>query len=330
MKIAALLPHVEIFGGVRRYLEIGNEISKRGHTFVLFHPKGEKPVWLEFRGIVQPFSRLGEDDFDVGLCSEYSILSQFDRLRARTKFFYFVLEGHKMEKEAARKDYKFLGNSQGICRRIEKKYGVSCFKASGGVDPDIFYPQEGERPGVERGEFRILAYGRIYRRRKGVRQVIKACEKLRRKFPGLKLIFFDSRVAGEERDSRVLIRTSIPFEFHLNLPQSRMAWLFSQADLFVSAERRAGWSNTTAEAMACRLPVVCTTSGTRDFALHNKTALVVPFPLSFLLSRQMERMIRDESLRRRLAHAGFEKIREFTWSALADSLEKIFEEQRTV
>jgi hypothetical protein len=35
MKIAALLPHVEVFGGIRRYIEIGNEITRREHKFVL-------------------------------------------------------------------------------------------------------------------------------------------------------------------------------------------------------------------------------------------------------------------------------------------------------
>ena len=72
MKIAALLPHVEIYGGVRRYLEIGNALARRGHRFVLHHPTGEKPGWLEFLGETKTFSGLGEESFDIGLCSEYS------------------------------------------------------------------------------------------------------------------------------------------------------------------------------------------------------------------------------------------------------------------
>ena len=74
MKIAALLPHVEVFGGVRRYLEIGNEFAQTGLQFVLFHPEGNKPEWLEFKGAAKPFSSLDEESFDIGLCSEYSVL----------------------------------------------------------------------------------------------------------------------------------------------------------------------------------------------------------------------------------------------------------------
>jgi glycosyltransferase involved in cell wall biosynthesis len=327
MKIAALLPHVEVFGGVRRYLEIGNALVKKGHTFVLFTPQGEKPEWLEFSGVTRPFAAVEDDDFDVGLSSEYSILPYFERLKAKAKFFYFLLEGHKKEGEVVRKNFFFLGNSKGICRRFERKFGIHCYRAPGGVNPEIFYPikktsASSKTPG---SDFKILCYGRIYRKRKGVRHVIKAVERLYRRFPRLELIFFDSLVGQARLDPRSLIKTRVPHEFHLNLPQSRMAWLFSQADLFVSAERRAGWANTAAEAMACGLPVICTASGSLDFAVPGRTALVVPFAHPFFLRRAIKRLILDENLRSRLAQAGYEKISEFTWPALAARLEEILQ-----
>lgn len=322
MNIAVLLPHVEVFGGVRRYIEVGNALIRRGHRFVLFTPAGKKPDWLEFRGEVKTFEAILAEEFEVGVCSEYSILPQFDRLKARAKFFYFVLEGHKKEKDVARRHYYYLGNSEGICRRIERKYKVRCFRAPGGINPEIFFPL----PRQLGREFRILCYGRIYKKRKGVRQVINAVEKLHQKNPHVRLIFFDSLVGEEKRDPRPLVRTPVPHEFYLDLPQNRMAWLFSQADIFVSAERRAGWANTAAEAMACRLPVVCTPSGSRDFAVHNETALVVPFAHPILLRRQIKRLLGDTALRERLSEAGYRKISEFTWDAFAERLEVIFQE----
>ncbi len=327
MKIAALLPHVEIYGGVRRYLEIGNQFASRGRSFVLFTPKGKRPAWLEFAGSVRPFAAIGEESFDIGLCSEYSVLSEFSAIKARAKFFYFVLEGHKQEKDVAGRDFHFLGSSEGICRRIERRYHVHCWRAPGGINPAIFYPvaSKNSPAGAASGDdFKILSYGRIYKKRKGIRQVIKAAQTLHREFPGLRLIFFDSLVGEDRRDPRPMIKTGVPHEFHLNLPQSRMAWLFSQANAFVSAERRAGWANTAAEAMACRLPVVCTRSGTEDFAFHEKTALVVPFAHPFFLQRQIRRLILEPELRERLAASGHEAIRAFTWQALAARLEEIF------
>jgi glycosyltransferase involved in cell wall biosynthesis len=326
MKIAALLPHVEVFGGVRRYLELGSEFARRGHSFILFHPKGGRPDWLEFQGETRPFSALPDDSFDVALCSEYSILPQFESLRAAAKYFYFVLEGHQREKDVVRKNFKFLGNSEGICRRMERKYGITCHRAPGGINARIFHPAA-DKPA--RDTFNVLCYGRIYKRRKGVRHVIRAVESLYTEFPNLRLVFFDTLVGLDKRDPRPLIKTEVPHDFHLNLPQDRMAWLFSLADLFVGAEARAGWSNTSAEAMACRLPVICTKSGTRDFAFHNRTALVVPFPHPFFLRRAIRRLIEDAALRDRLAAAGYDKIQEFTWAALADRLLRLFAEGST-
>ena len=325
MKIAALLPHVEVFGGVRRYLELGNEFARRGHSFVLFHPQGGRPDWLDFQAETRPFSSLAADSFDIALCSEYSILPQFESLRAASKYFYFVLEGHKKEKEIVRKKFLFLGNSEGICRRMERKYGILCHRAPGGINTRIFHPAP-DKP--VRETLNILCYGRIYKRRKGVRHVIRAVESLYSEYPRLRLVFFDTLVGADRRDPRPLIKTDVPHDFYLNLPQDRMAWLFAQADIYVGAELRAGWSNTSAEAMACRLPVICTKSGTRDFAYHNRTALVVPFRRPFFLRREIRRLIEDSTLRERLAAAGYDKIREFTWERLADRLLDIFENRK--
>lgn len=321
MKIAGLLPHMEVWGGVRRYLELGNELIRKGHNFIIYTPEGKPPVWLEFKGQTRPFSQLFKEQHDVAICSEYSLLPQFQALSSRVKFFYFVLAGHRWEKIVVRQPYRFLANSSGLSRRIEKRYRVRCEVAAGGINPDLFYPLVSDRPG---NEFRVLCYGRLYRRRKGIQRVVRAVEKLHRKYPRVKLLLFDSPVEGEKRDPRELLQTSIPYEFFWNLPQTSLAWMYSQADIFVSAERRAGWSNPTAEAMACGVPVICTPSGTEDFAIPNQTAIVVRWPLPFILKREIEKIMRAEDLRRRLSLAGRQKILEFTWSSLADRLEKIF------
>jgi glycosyltransferase involved in cell wall biosynthesis len=323
VRIAALLPHIQVFGGVRRYLELGTQFVRHGHEFTLFHPAGGPPDWLPFAGRTLPFSAIGNESFDIGLCSEYSVLDRFSLLPASRKYFYFVLEGHKREREVARSGLRLLANSEGLARRIERKYGAACLRAPGGINPDLFHPLPAASP---RDTFNVLCYGRIYKRRKGIRHILSALDGLAGRTPNLRLILFDSLVGDDRRDPRPMIRTRVPFEFHLDLPQDRMAWLFGQADLFVSAELRAGWSNTTAEAMACRVPVVCTPSGTRDFAFDGRTALVAPFPAPFLLRRRIRRMIENPGLRRRLAEAGYEKIGDFAWSALAEKLLGLFAE----
>jgi glycosyltransferase involved in cell wall biosynthesis len=154
--------------------------------------------------------------------------------------------------------------------------------------------------------------------------VIRAAGGLSGRVPGLKLLFFDTLVGQDKRDPRPFIKTRLPYEFYLDLPQSRMAWLYSRADVFVSAERRAGWANTAAEAMACRVPVICTASGTRDFAVNGESALVVPASHPYFLRKAILRLARDPALRGRLADAGLRSISRFTWEALAVPLEAHF------
>jgi hypothetical protein len=68
MRIGLFLPHVGVFGGVRRYLELGNEWVAMGHDVTLHHPTGEPPAWLPFAGRTRPLAEAvhGESDLAIG------------------------------------------------------------------------------------------------------------------------------------------------------------------------------------------------------------------------------------------------------------------------
>jgi len=108
----------------------------------------------------------------------------------------------------------------------------------------------------------------------------------------------------------------------MNPTQRELADLYGEADLFVSAERRAGWCNTAAEAMACgarwlhaeREPKI------RDQRRHRGrgslgAVVLGPVPGSRALLRDAER-------RRALGGAGTLKIQEFSWERTADRIER--------
>src|SRR5712691_8094530 len=56
--IAAILPHLEVFGGIRRYLSLGNAWRALGHRVVLFTPAGRPPTWMRFDGEVRPWDAI--------------------------------------------------------------------------------------------------------------------------------------------------------------------------------------------------------------------------------------------------------------------------------
>jgi len=321
LRIGAIVPHLLLFGGVRRYLELGNCFVARGHEFSIYTPEGAPPAWFPFRGEVRRLDSLESHEHDVLMSGSPELLTYLDRGRAKVRVFYLQLEGIEGERRIiCSGKYRIMVNSSGLAKRVKKRYGVTPLEQGrGGVNPDLFHPVE--RGGG--GALRVICYGRTSRPRKGTRFVVQAVRSLRRKGCAVELDLFDTVDSGEP-DPRIGFDPGVPFRFYLNLPQDRMAALYGAADVFVSAEHRAGWSNTAAEAAACGLPVVCTRSGTDDFAVHGLTALVIPGRLPFLIARAVERIYRDRDLGLRLGVAARQRVLDFTWQAVCARMEGVF------
>lgn len=317
-RVAAVLPHLGLYGGNLRYVELGNALTDSGVEFTLATPDGNRPDFLEYRGRVATFEELRADPPDVLLASEQNLFDTFRELPAGRKFFYFIIEGTKREAEIARTPrLEILANSSGMAARLRKRYGVRAVPIVGGINLKLFHPpadDERERRPPER--FAVIANGRFSRRRKGTRIVAAAMDRLARRHAGLELRLFDAstvdHVAAIPEDFRCGVRVRLD----LDVPREQLRLQYGAADLFVSAEKKAGWSNLTIEAMACGIPVVCTSSGTTDFAIDGETALVVPRRAA-AIAGAIGRLRGDEALRTRLAAAGLAKAREFAWERTA-------------
>jgi glycosyltransferase involved in cell wall biosynthesis len=139
----------------------------------------------------------------------------------------------------------------------------------------------------------------------------------------VRLVLFDDVGVGNERDPREHIRARVPVEFHVNPKQAELAGIYRGCHLLVSAERRAGWSNTVAEAMACGTPVVCTPSGTTDMALHGETACVARWRHAWALARGMRELCENPEATLALRNRALERIGRFAWPSVADRIEEI-------
>jgi glycosyltransferase involved in cell wall biosynthesis len=319
-EIAVIIPHLDLYGGNLRYVELGNALTARGVDFTIATPEGTRPDYLPFHGRTATLTELRRDPPRILLASEQRIFDEFVTFPAGSRFFYFILERTTREKEIARSGVPLLANSSGLVRRLRRRYRVDASPVIGGVNVSLFHPLAPEERELRRpGSFRVLAHGRFSRRRKGSRLVARAVDRLARSRPGMELSFFDSSTidhrAGIPEDFRCRARVRLDRD----IPREQLRIVYGSADLFVSAEKRAGCSNTTIEAMACGVPVVCTRSGTTDFAIAGETALVVP-RTAWHLRRAIARMMGDPGLRERLAAAGLARARAFSWERTADQL----------
>ncbi|MCA9024423.1 MAG: glycosyltransferase [Planctomycetaceae bacterium] len=112
---------------------------------------------------------------------------------------------------------------------------------------------------------------------------------------------------------------------HLIGRQSDTAPLLQAADLFVLSSRWEGMPNVLLEAMAAGLPCVATNvEGVSELILDGETGLTAqPNPPS--LSKQMERLLTDQSLSSRLASAGQAHVREqFSWEQTIAGFEAVW------
>ena len=80
LSIAAVLPHLRVFGGIRRYLSLGQMWTDWGHEVVLYTPDGAPATWLPFAGTVRSFRELGDRPHDVALTPQPALLGALARI----------------------------------------------------------------------------------------------------------------------------------------------------------------------------------------------------------------------------------------------------------
>ncbi len=316
MNIGVILPTINLWGGVKRFLELGNRFHTMGHSMRVFTPEGKPPEWFSFNGATSKIQDIHKHPLDALFITELPFLQNLLDSSAKVKAFYHVLKTENIKPVLNHKDVHIFVNSSNLYDFDCKKYGISPVKAFGGVSITDCIPSKREQS----QEFIVLTYGRLLMKRKGTRFVIKACERLYKKHRNLKLLLFDTPVDKRSQELIDSFSCKVPFEFLLNHPPQENHTLFQRADVFVIAEKNAGWSNTCAEAMAAGTPVIATRSGTKDFLFHNKTGLVVSRN-SFSIGRAVDKLINNPNLAQQLAKSGNEEIKRFSWEHLAQSIE---------
>jgi len=315
MKISLFLPHVGVFGGVRRMIELGNAWMSQGHDVTLYHPQGRPPAWLPFHGEVAPLSCAGEEEAELAVCAEIHTFDVFRAHRARIHLYYCVIERDiGLKRALADADILLAANSGPLRRSVARAAHRQVLDGAGGIHLGQFRPNPMER---RPAPVRLLLNGRRTRPKKGTDLVLAALRGLGSDVPPFEVVLFDALDPEDARDPRRGAKLPADARYVLNPTQEELVKLYQSAHIFVAAERKAGWCNTALEAMACGAAVVCTTSGTQDFARHEMNALVVPLRHPWFLRAAIRRVLRDEGLRERISAAAPAAAVPWSWDKLA-------------
>lgn len=315
MRISTFLPHVGVFGGVRRFIELGNSWSRMGHEVTLYHPGGEPPDWLPYRGQTRPLAESASGRADLAITADPHTLEAFAAHRAGIHLYYCVIENDPGVARARDVSARLAANSSALRRSLARRTRLVVLDGAGGINRDQFHPDPTRRHATP---LRVLANGRRSRAKKGTDLVLEAARGLKR-VPEFELVLFDHVDQHNRQDPRDGAPLPGNARFVLNPTQDELVELYQSADVFVAAERKAGWCNTALEAMACGCAVVCTSSGTADFARHRDNALVT-LRHPWFLRAAIRRVLTDDVLRGRFAAAGPPEAERWSWDRLAEKL----------
>jgi glycosyltransferase involved in cell wall biosynthesis len=316
LKIGVVLPTTKLFGGVRRFFELGKLWKVHATELIIFTPDGLPAPWFNGRITVEKLNTILNYTLDAIFFTETTFLEDILRSNAKIKIFYHVGPRVKLGPVLKHENIRIWANSAGMAKHDKDKYGIEPESAIGGVhlaDP-VKYSNE---KFTERNPFVVMAFGRLSRKGKGTMLVVRACEKLFKNGVPVKLLLYDTPIDAKSEKLIRDFKTKVPFEFVLNHPVDDNPSLFKRAHVFVSAEGKGGWSNSSAEAMAAGVPVIGTKIGTTDFLKDGVTGLVV-WRFSYFIRKAILRLYLDNGLRIQLAENGRKEIEKFSWKKLAE------------
>lgn len=323
VRILAILPTINHYGGVISVLNMLEEFLERGHHCVLLtlskYAKADlvtrfSPIWVSApEHAVNHFS---QSTFDFVIASSWDTVELALAITKLTDAvpIYFVQDiesdfwkGVDNEKYSrASKTYHQIATkivkTQHLRRRLNA-LGEDANVIRPGMNRNIFYP----RPSVRDESFRVLAMARpeAPNGQRGFPILVEAFTTLCEKHPQIRVGFFGSNKLSEY---------NLPFSYtdFGQVGAKALPPIYSWSDVYVDASRFHGFGRTGVEAMACGSVVVLSDSGgIRDYCVDGENGLIVPVDDPGAIVEAVEHLMNDASLRQRLRNAALQTVESF-------------------
>ena len=167
-------------------------------------------------------------------------------------------------------------------------------------------------------EVRVISYGGRGARWKGFEEMAEAVKIARNLLPGTNVRWLVYGKASFPPRNPVADYEPLGF---LNPPL--LAKAYTTSDILLSASWYESFPLFPIEAMACGLPVVTTQPGTEEYAIPGETAEVVEPRDPQGIAKGLIHLIQDRDYAAKIAAAGWEISKEFTWERSVGRMESI-------
>lgn len=195
---------------------------------------------------------------------------------------------------------------------IVQKFAPHPVLISNSINSDVFNIQ---KPLNQRNRYSLIFHWRK-ESYKGGGFALELIEKLHRKYPDFKFTAISNLAKPENFPNYV--------EYVYGIPPEEVARLNNQHALFVCTSVAEGFGLPGLEGMACGCALVSSGyQGVYDYAVNEENALISPVKDVDAMFRNVERLLRDDSLRIRLAQAGYECAMKRTLAATGMRLEQL-------
>jgi hypothetical protein len=334
MKIIFLLPHLKISGGIRIILGYADRLSTIGHNIIVASEYGGfKRFIYNFLNKTHPFlsreskvklltikhfNDLPKADIVVG--DSWSVAQKLYYSKAQGVKFHTIQHDERLYhgprykvEQVYKLPMKKIVVSSWLKEVLKNEYGSNPELLLNPIDRNLFYPQ---REKSNDKYLKILMLHHNYKW-KGTEEGVSVVQELKKKYTNIKLILFGVREK----------KISLPYdEYYYNLPQEKLAWLYSRADIYLCPSWDEGSGLPSMEAMACKCALVTyDNGGSRDYAFSGKTAMVAKRRDVNDLKNKLELLIKDDKLRSRMAENGYNFIQQMpTWEEQIKKIENIF------
>jgi len=352
LRITFVAPPVGMSGGIRVMAIYAKMLAELGHRVVVVSPpaapisfKQKLKYWLrnqEWPVLNPPRSHLdgqGLDhrvlsahrpvtdkdvpDADVVIATWWETAEWVNTLSARKgvkiyfiqhhEVFDFVPEGRCIA--TYRLPLHKIVIAQWLARLMRDEYGdANVDLVSNSVDHRQFFAPA--RAKQVRSTLGFLYHEASF---KGVDVVLAAVKVLREKYPELRVICFGSHAPGQ-------LATLADFiEFYESPPQDSIRDIYAQCDVWVTASRSEGFNLPAMEAMACRTPVVATTTGWPEEAIANGVNgyLVAVDDVGGLVESVSRILDADDQVWRAMSQAAFLTVAESSWAKSCAQFEAV-------
>ena len=329
LRILAVLPTINHYGGVISLLNMLEEFVELGHHCVLAtlskYAKMElvtrfSPVWLS--APERAAALFVDQVFDFAIATSWETVDVTLKLAEQTGAVpvYFVqdLEADFVKGIDEIKYARALKTYNDIKIKIVKTrhlrgrlnaIGVDAHVIRPGMNRNIFYPRPSERDGT----FRVLAMARpdAPNGQRGFPILVQAFEILCGGHSNVRIGFFGD-------DNLANLNLPFPYKSFGRVGSKSLPPIFSWSDVFVDASRFHGFGRTGVEAMACGSVVVLSDSGgIRDYCVDGENGLIVPVDDVQAVVSAIERLMSDRSMLERLRDAGLQTVKPFDDSTAA-------------